>query len=168
MTSNRLTGTTAIAGALALGASLEYFLDPSAGRRRRHTVRDRVLSALRQGERRAIRRVRRAESRTVGMAKRTLNARRARREPADDVALAHRVETELFRRARVAKSQIDINAEDGAVFLRGVVERVDDLAHLESVAAAIPGVRSVENLLHLPGTPAPPSRPKLVRDRPAA
>jgi hypothetical protein len=40
------------------------------------------------------------------MAKRTLNARRARTAPADDVALAPRVETELFRRARVAKSQI--------------------------------------------------------------
>jgi osmotically-inducible protein OsmY len=166
MTSNRLIGTAAIAGALALGASLEYFLDSGAGRRRRHTVRDGVLSALRQGERRAIRRARRAESRTVGMAKRTLNARRAPTEPADDVALAHRVESELFRRARVAKSQIDINAEDGAVFLRGVVERQEDLAHVESVAAAIPGVRSVENLLHLPGTPAPPSRPKLVRERP--
>jgi hypothetical protein len=77
MTSNRLIGTAAIASALALGASLEYFLDPSAGAARRHTVRDRVLSTLRRGERRAFRRARRAESRTVGMATRTLNARRA-------------------------------------------------------------------------------------------
>jgi BON domain-containing protein len=151
--------------AVALGALLEYFLDPGAGRRRRHTARDRVLSKLRRGERRAVIRARRAESRTVGMVRRTLNARHAPKPPADDVALAHRVESELFRSARVPKGQIDINAEDGAVFLRGVVDRDEDIAHLGGVAERIPGVRSVENLLHLPGTPAPASRPKLVRDR---
>ena len=64
-----------------------------------------------------------------------VNARRASAEPADDdVALAHRLETELFHRTRAAKSQIDINAGDGTVFLR-VVERQEDIAHLESVAA---------------------------------
>jgi hyperosmotically inducible protein len=136
LTSNRLVGTAAAAAALALGASLEYFLDPGAGRRRRHTVRDRALSTLRQGERRAVRRARRAESRTVGIAKRTLNARRAPTEPADDVALAHRVETELFRRARVPKGAIDINAEDGTVFLRGVVEREEDIERLVRERAA--------------------------------
>jgi hypothetical protein len=157
---------TAIAAlAVALGALLEYFLDPGAGRRRRHTARDRVLSKLRRGERRVVIRARRAESRTIGMARRTLNVRHARKPPADDVALAHRVESELFRRARVSKGQIDINAEEGTVFLRGVVERDEDIAHLSDVAERIPGVRSVENLLHLPGTPAPASRPKLVRDR---
>src|SRR5215210_7981072 len=57
---------TAIAAlAVALGALLEYFLDPGAGRRRRHSARDRVLSKLRRGERRAVIRARRAESRTV-------------------------------------------------------------------------------------------------------
>jgi hypothetical protein len=157
---------TAIAAlAVALGALLEYFLDPSAGRRRRHTARDRVLAKLRRGERRAVIRARRAQSRTVGIVRRRLNARHAPKPPADDVALAHKVESELFRRARVSKGQIDINAEEGAVFLRGVVGRDEDIAHLGGVAERIPGVRSVENLLHLPGTPAPASRPKLVRDR---
>lgn len=157
---------TAIAAlAVALGALLEYFLDPGAGRRRRHTARDRVLAKLRRGERRAVIRARRAESRTVGIVRRRLNARHAPKPPADDVALAHKVESELFRRARVSKGQVDINAEEGAVFLRGVVERDEDIAHLGGVAERIPGVRSVENLLHLPGTPAPASRPRLVRDR---
>jgi hyperosmotically inducible protein len=154
-----------VALAVALGALLEYFLDPGAGRRRRHTARDRVLSKLRRGERRAAYRARRAGSRTVGMVRRRLNARHAPKLPADDVALAHKVESELFRRARVSKGQIDINAEEGAVFLRGIVERDEDIARLGGIAERIPGVRSVENLLHLPGTPAPASRPKLVRDR---
>jgi hypothetical protein len=154
----------AVTAAVALGASLEFFFDPAAGRRRRHSARDRIVSDLRRGERRAVRRARRAESRTVGMARRMANARRSHPEPVDDVALAHRVETDLFRRAHVAKGQIDVNAEEGTVFLRGVVERPEDSERVALVAAAIPGVHAVENLLHLPGTPAPPSRPKLVRN----
>jgi hypothetical protein len=153
------------AAAVTLGALLEYFLDPAAGRRRRHTARDRTISKLRRGERRAVTRARRAESRAVGIFRRTLNARHAPKPPPDDVALAHQVETELFRRARVPKSGIDVNAEDGTVFLRGIVERPEDIANVEAVARRITGVRQVENLLHLPGTPAPASRPKLVRDR---
>jgi BON domain len=159
--------TLAIAAtsAVALGALLEYFLDPAAGRRRRHTARDRTRAKLRRGERRAVTRARRAESRAVGVVRRTLNARHAPKPPVDDVALAHHVESELFRRARVPKGSIDINAEDGTVFLRGVLERPEDIANVEAVAKRISGVRQVENLLHLPGTPAPASRPKLVRDR---
>ena len=161
----RRTTAAAAVFAVALGALFEYFLDPNAGRRRRHTARDRIISKLRRSERRAVTRARRAESRTVGLFRRALNARRAPKPPADDVALAHKVETELFRRARVAKGLIDVNAEDGAIFLRGVVERQEDIARVEAVAQRIAGVRRVENLLHLPGTPAPASRPKLVRDR---
>ena len=161
----RRTTAAAAVFAVALGALFEYFLDPNAGRRRRHTARDRIISKLRRSERRAVRRARRAESRTVGLFRRALNARRAPKLPADDVALAHKVETEVFRRARVPKGLIDVNAEDGAIFLRGVVERQEDIARVEAVAQRIAGVRRVENLLHLPGTPAPASRPKLVRDR---
>jgi NCAIR mutase (PurE)-related protein len=158
----RMLGATTVA--TALGASLEYFLDPAAGRRRRHTVRDKVMSAVRRGERRALRRARRAESRTVGMARRMVNARRNHAEPVDDVALAHRVETDLFRDVHVAKGNVDINAEEGTVFLRGVVEQPEEIERIALLAAGIPGVHAVENLLHLPGTPAPASRPKLVRN----
>jgi len=78
------------AGGLAVGAMLEYFLDPNAGRRRRHRARDRARSRLRRGERRALVRARRAESHAVGIARRTINARRWAEEPLDDVTLAHR------------------------------------------------------------------------------
>jgi hypothetical protein len=159
------TVAAAAISAVALGALLEYFLDPGAGRRRRYTARARTMSKLRRSERRAVTRARRAESRAAGLVRRTLNARHAPKPPADDVALAHHVESELFRRARVPKGPIDINAEDGTVFLRGVVERPEDIANVEAVAKRITGVRHVENLLHLPDTPAPASRPKLVRDR---
>jgi hypothetical protein len=152
--------------ALALGAVLEYFLDPRAGRRRRRTARDRAVSRLRRGERRAAVRARRAESHALGIARRTVNAaRRGHREPLDDVTLAHKVESELYRRARVPKGHISINAEDGVVFLRGVIDRQEDIERIAAAAGQIAGVRTVENLIHLPGTPAPASRPRSERAR---
>src|ERR687887_22012 len=69
---------TAIIG-MAVGALLGYFLDPRAGRRRRHTARDRALSRVRHGERRAAVRARRAESHAFGIPAPTGNA--ARRGP---------------------------------------------------------------------------------------
>jgi osmotically-inducible protein OsmY len=160
-----MAGAAASCG-IALGALLGYFLDRTAGRRRRHTARDRTLSRLRRGERRAAMRARRTESHAVGVARRTVNAaRRGQREPLDDVTLAHKVESELYRRARVPKGQISINAEDGFVFLRGVMDRQEDIARVGAATRQIDGVREVENLIHLPGTPAPASRPKSERGR---
>jgi osmotically-inducible protein OsmY len=86
---------------------------------------------------------------------------RLRRSPArelDDVTLAHKVESVVFRDARRPKGQISINAEQGAVFLRGQVESPELIDDLEQAVRAVAGVRSVENLLHLPGTPAPRPR----------
>jgi hypothetical protein len=154
----------AAAGGVALGVVLGYFLDPTAGRRRRHGARDRALSRMRRGERRAARRARRAESHAVGVARRALNARHRRREPIDDITLAHKVESELFRRTGVPKGRISVNAEDGVVFLRGVIDREEDIARMEAGTRRIAGVRHVENLLHTRGTTAPASRPKLERE----
>jgi hypothetical protein len=156
----------AAACGMTLGALLAYFLDRKAGRRRRHTARDRAMSRARRGERRAAARARRAESHAVGIARRTLNAARPRhREPFDDITLARKVETELYRRARVPKGHISINAEEGFVFLRGVLDRQEDIERIEVATRQIEGVREVENLIHLPGTPAPASQPKSERRR---
>jgi hypothetical protein len=161
--------TAALAAAaalgLAIGAVVQYFLDRGAGRRRRHTARDRVLSRARRGERAATVRARRAESRAVGVVRHTVKGRRRGKEPLDDVTLTHRVESELYRRARVPKGHISVNAEDGVVFLRGVMDRQDQIERMEAVTRGIRGVGAVENLLHTPGTRPPASRPKLVRER---
>ena len=158
-----LAPAVAATGGLIAGAALEYFLDPAAGRRRRHAARDHALSRARRGERHALARVRRAEAHAAGIARRTLNARRRHAEPVDDVTLAHRVESQLYRRAGVAKGHISINAEEGVVFLRGTLDRQEDIERAAMTARAIDGVRDVENLMHTPGTPAPASRPKLQR-----
>jgi BON domain-containing protein len=151
---------------MTVGALLAYFFDPKAGRRRRHTARDRSLARVRRGERRAAARARRTRTHAVGVARRTVNAARPRhREPFDDVTLAHKVESELYRRARVPRGRISINAEEGFVFLRGVLDRQDDIERIELATRQIDGVRDVENLIHLPGTPAPHSHTKSERLR---
>jgi BON domain len=59
----------------------------------------------------------------------------------------------------VPKGQISINADRGIVVLRGELDDSQQIRHIENAARKICGVRDVENLLHKPGVPAPPSRP---------
>jgi BON domain len=72
----------------------------------------------------------------------------------DDVALARKVETIIFRDDDVPKGKIDVNAADGVVWLRGEAKTPEMIKTLQAQAAAIPEVKKVENLLHLPKTPA--------------
>jgi osmotically-inducible protein OsmY len=77
-----------------------------------------------------------------------------REEPKDfdDVTLARKVETELFRDPDVPKGQIDVNAEGGVVYLRGEVRTPELIDDLLERARSVHGVREVESLLRLPGT----------------
>ncbi len=75
-----------------------------------------------------------------------------------DADLARKVESIIFRGPKVAKAQkgkIDVNAVDGAVWLRGEAPNPATITALEAAARAIPEVVDVHNLLHLPKTPAP-------------
>jgi hypothetical protein len=141
----------AAAGALAFA----YFLDPAQGKRRRKLVLQRVGGLLRRSWRRGGRRARYAASETAGLARRATHPRAAQSPPPDDVTLARKIETELFRPADAPKSAVNVDAVDGVVSLRGEVRTPEEIAELEARARRIPGVRDVENLLHLPGTPAP-------------
>lgn len=73
----------------------------------------------------------------------------------DDVAIARKVESVIFRNRQVAKGKINVNVADGVVWLRGEVKTPALVNRLEEQASAIPEVTRVENLLHLPKTPAP-------------
>jgi osmotically-inducible protein OsmY len=75
------------------------------------------------------------------------------KERPDDVTLAHKVETELFRDPSIPKGKININAEEGIVVLRGQLDRPEDIRALEEKVRKIPDVLGVENLIHLPNTP---------------
>jgi hyperosmotically inducible periplasmic protein len=145
------------AAAAAVGAGLVWFLDPSSGRRRRHVVRDKGVSLARRGAHRGRRTVRHASSDAVGLGKRLAHRLPGDEPELDDVTLAHKVESIVFRDHDVPKGQININAERGVVFLRGQVERPELVEALEARARKVKGVRDVRNLLHLPaGSPPQP------------
>jgi osmotically-inducible protein OsmY len=127
---------------LAAGALAGYFFDPTSGRRRRATLAQRVPAFFRRRGR--------------GVKQK---ATHLRQEPKtgvlNDPALASKVETEIFRGPDVPKGQVNVHVHDGVVELRGEVSRPELIDELVARARSVPEVRDVENLLHLPGTPAP-------------
>lgn len=146
----------------AIGAGLTYFFDPASGRGRRARTADRAAGVVRTGWRKSARGARIAGLQTAGAVRGVVH-----REPEkelDDVTLARKVETEVFRAAEVPKGSINVNAEDGAVYLRGEVKHPEMVTELEEAARKIKGVREVHNLLHLPGTPAPPKEEEPSRE----
>ena len=80
--------------------------------------------------------------------------RAARPKQLDDVTITRKVETTLFRDESVAKGKISVNTANGVVSLRGEARTPEQIKELEAKAREIPEVKDVENLLHLPKTPA--------------
>jgi osmotically-inducible protein OsmY len=150
-------GITLVAG-VAAGAAAQYFLDKQSGARRRHTTRDRAKSIARRQARDVATRADYAAGQAKG---KVASMRPTKHEEFDDVTLAHKVESEIFRAADAPKGKVDVNAENGVVFLRGEVER-EWIERLERDAEKVNGVKAVRSLLHAPGTPAPtaPSPPR--------
>src|SRR3954447_17398513 len=66
----------------------------------------------------------------------------------DDVTLARKVETELFRPASVPKGAISVNVNDGVVESRGELADQQQIDELGDTARKIAGVKDVGNLLH--------------------
>lgn len=118
-------------GLIGLGAAVTYFFHPEHGVRRRAQLRGRIEQMRQRGQGQG----------PLG-------------HP-DDVTLARQVESELFRDEDVPKGQINVNAENGKIVLRGEVGEAEMIRDLENRARSVQGVSEVENLLHLPGARAP-------------
>lgn len=97
---------------------------------------------------------RRASGEAYG-AKEKLAHMNTERPPENDVVLADRVRTEVLRDSGIPKGDVLFDVADGVVTLRGQVERLDIIEEIEARVRRVYGVRDVENLLHVPGTPAP-------------
>jgi osmotically-inducible protein OsmY len=138
----------------AVGAALAWFFDPQNGRRRRHTARDRVFAFFRRKAREAEHAGRGVAAKAHGVKQKAAHLHDEPKEY-DDATLAQKVETELFRPADVPKGNINVNVENGVVVLRGEVDSWEMVDRLVEQARKTQGVRDVENLLHLPGQPAP-------------
>jgi hypothetical protein len=143
-----------LALAALAGAALAYLFDPESGRRRRAMLRDRSVAFVRRGGRQAEQAGRAVAAEAYGVSQK---ARHLKEEPKeyDDATLAQKVQSEVFRDEDVPKGQINVNAEDGVVVLRGEVERPELIEALVERTRDVQGVRDVRNLLHLPGAPAP-------------
>ena len=138
-----------------LGALIAFFFDPNSGARRRNVTRDRALAFFRSGARSVEGVGRSAGAEASAVSQKVTHLREEPKEQPDDVTLTRKVETEIFRAEDVPKGQINVNAENGVIVLRGEVPSDDMIKALEEQARTVQGVKDVENRLHLPGTPAP-------------
>ena len=76
-------------------------------------------------------------------------------ERLNDPALAQKVESEVLRDKDIPKGNLNVNVENGVVYLRGEVTDRAIMDELVARARNVDGVRGVENLLHLPSEAAP-------------
>src|SRR6266487_3188477 len=122
-----------------------YFFDPVSGKRRRKMTVDRTLGFFRHRVRDAGRLGRGVAAEAYGISQKATHLREEPKPQPDDVTLGHKVETEIFRDKDVPKGDVNVNAENGVVYLRGEVEQPDVIRDLEEKARKVQGVREVEN-----------------------
>jgi osmotically-inducible protein OsmY len=139
----------------AVGAALMYFFDPSDGKRRRNVLVDRIGGFFRGSGRKAEGAGRYAGSQAHGLKQKATHLREEEKPQPNDATLKAKVESEIFREAGRPKDKVDVNAENGVVYLRGEVDEPELITELEAQTRKVQGVQGVENLLHLPGEPVP-------------
>src|SRR3954454_9828544 len=147
------TGAALAAGATG-GVAGAYFLDPQNGKRRRHVALDRLGSLMRRGAAESERRARYAAGVAKGAAYEAAGAGDGAAS-LPDPDLANKVRSEIFRGPSAPKGDVNVNAENGVVYLRGQVDAPDHAIRLATKAREVTGVRDVVSLLHTPGEPAP-------------
>ena len=148
-----LMGSMLVAGLAAIGGAIAAFLaDPDRGRGRRARLLDQGAAIVRRTGRHAERAARGAVATASGAMKAASHARSSSSTGAtDDVTLAARAETALFRDPSVPKGSINVNAERGTLVLRGEVPTAELRDRLGEEAERIDGVWSVHNLLRVEG-----------------
>ena len=137
------------------GALLLFFFDPASGRRRRAQLAQRVPGFFRRRSREAGKLARATGAHAYGLKQKATHLGEEPKGGLNDQTIEAKVQTELFREEDVPKGQINVNVQEGVVQLRGEVPRPELIDDLVEKARSVQGVRDVENLLHLPGTPAP-------------
>ena len=137
----------------AIGGGIAYLVGPQ-GRRRRNEAVDRAGAVARDAAEAAT-----GAAQTVTQQAQDVAAKAQHREEVtkefDDVTLARKVESEIFRDDDAPKGQVDINVQEGVVQLRGELDSQQLIDDLVGQTRQVQGVRDVENLLHVRGTEAP-------------
>jgi osmotically-inducible protein OsmY len=158
----KLSTTTAFVAGAASGAAAVYFLDPDSGNRRRAVTRDKATSTATKAAGQAAGQAKAAAQRAKGAVHDATPsvAEKAKATQLNDADLARKVETEIFRPADAPKGQVDVNVENGVVFLRGELGTTEEIDTLVEAANKVTGVKGVESLLHLPGQAAQTAVPR--------
>ena len=71
-------------------------------------------------------------------------------ERLNDPALAQKVASEVFQDKDIPKGKLNVNVENGVVYLRGELPDRGLMDKLVARARQVEGVQGVENLTHLP------------------
>jgi len=130
----------------AIGAALAYFFDPDNGRKRRKEASKKAAKRFRQAGRSA----QAAGAQAKGLKEKAAHRSEQEKPQPDDATLADKVKSEIFRDADVPKGQINVNAENGKIVLRGEVDSPELIEDLVTKARKVQGVEEVESLLHTP------------------
>jgi osmotically-inducible protein OsmY len=139
----------------AAGAAAMYFLDPEKGRTRRALVQDRITKFRSRGSSAFGQNQTSFGAQAYGDRQSTAAVGREESAPVNDQTLAAKVESEVLGKAEYPKGSINVNVENGVVYLRGEVRSEDQKSAIEQDVRKTEGVTDVRNLLHLPGQPAP-------------
>jgi hypothetical protein len=135
------------------GALVMYFLDPDKGRTRRAMVQDKITKFRTKGSGAVGQGATSSSAETVQP--KVAGTQGEEAPPANDQTLAAKIESEVLGKAEYPKGSINVNVEYGVVYLRGEVPSQDTKSAIEQDVRKVTGVVDVENLLHLPGEPAP-------------
>jgi BON domain len=137
--------------AFLAGVGAAYFLDPDAGKRRRHMLRDRSLRTLRRLERAAVKKLKLLGGHAHGLVATARRAVVTPDVPVDDETVAQRVRSDALRDAQVRAKDVDVRVENGVVTLRGSVPTIDRVDELVSRVKKVPGVTDVSAELRVAG-----------------
>jgi osmotically-inducible protein OsmY len=144
----------------AAGAAAAHFLDPDSGRKRRNQMREQAQSTASSAASAMQTQAQHAAGVVKGAAY-SATPGGTRLEDPDDVTLARKVETEIFRPHDAPKGSVSVDVQAGVVYLRGEAppEWIDRLG---AEARTVAGIKGVKNLLHTPGTPTPAPEPRFL------
>jgi osmotically-inducible protein OsmY len=142
---------TLLLGAAA-GAAATRFLASD----RRNQLRDQAVAKVQSGAGQAATTASHAASKAKGA---VASATPSRTADLDDVSLARKVESEIFRAPDAPKGAVSVDVQAGVASLRGETNE-PWITRLAEDAEKVDGIKAVNNLLHPPGTPAPAAEPR--------
>jgi osmotically-inducible protein OsmY len=135
-----------------VGAAVAYLFDPVSGNGRRARLRDQVGAS-----------VRRAQDRADKLSRHTSNVIEGKKaelagdgdRSMDDATVADRIRSEVLGRPGLDAGGLVVDVQDGVAHLRGEMQDEARITEVVAMTRSVAGVRDVENLIHVPGTPAP-------------